>query len=99
MITDGERLARLFLFALLLRLSAIALTGPGKMSFGDAYDYVETTEVLCKLHVYPERSNLPFFRAPGLPFFIAGVTACHPRAILVIKVGLAVCDALTVVLI
>jgi len=89
----------LFLVALVIRLAAIALSGPAKMSFGDAYDYVETTEVMCRLHVYPERSNLPFFRAPGLPFFIAAVTACHPRAIVAIKIALAVCDAVTVVLI
>lgn len=91
--------AYLFAFALLIRLAAIALTGPSTVSFGDAVDYVDTTKILCSLHVYPERSNLPFFRAPGLPFFIALVTACHPSSIVTIKIALAVCDAVTVILI
>jgi 4-amino-4-deoxy-L-arabinose transferase-like glycosyltransferase len=88
----------LFVLVLVVRLIAIVATGPSTVHFGDGIDYVDTTKVLCTGHVFPDRGSLPFFRAPGLPFFIAGVTACHP-ATTAIKIGLALCDALTVVLI
>lgn len=88
-----------FILALAVRIAAIELTGAGTMTFGDAADYVNTAQSICVQHVYPERGNLPFFRAPGLPFFIAAVTACEPSRIRAVKYGLAVADALTVVVI
>ncbi|HYH07716.1 MAG TPA: VTT domain-containing protein [Thermoanaerobaculia bacterium] len=88
-----------FIFALLVRVAAIELTGAERIAFGDGPDYVQFATALCEQHVYPERGNLPFFRAPGLPFFIAGVTACHPAQTRIVKYALAVCDALSVLLI
>jgi 4-amino-4-deoxy-L-arabinose transferase-like glycosyltransferase len=85
-----------FALALLLRVTAIEVTGPERISFGDALDYVAAARSLCESHAYPERGNLPFFRAPGLPFFIAAVTGCHPERTAVIKYALAVADSLSV---
>lgn len=83
-----------FLLALVVRLTTIELTGAHRTTFGDAADYAATARSICTQQVYPERGNLPFFRAPGLPFFIAGVTACEPSRTRAIKYGLAGCDAL-----
>ena len=83
----------LFAIALIMRLAAIELSGPNNTSFGDAADYIAHAKSLCERQVYPDRGNLPFFRAPGLPFFIAIVTACHPHEVRIIKYGLAACDA------
>jgi len=88
-----------FIFALLIRIAAIEATGAQAIAFGDGPDYVATARSVCTHHGYPERGNLPFFRAPGLPFFIAGVTACQPSRTRAVKYGLAVCDALSVLLI
>jgi hypothetical protein len=88
-----------FIIALAMRIAAIEYTGAETIAFGDGPDYAATARSICVQHVYPERGNLPFFRAPGLPFFIAGVTGCEPSRTRAIKYGLAVCDALTVLLI
>jgi dolichyl-phosphate-mannose-protein mannosyltransferase len=88
-----------FIFALVVRIAAIEGTGAETIAFGDGPDYVGAARSVCVEHVYPERGNLPFFRAPGLPFFIAGATGCEPSRTRAIKYGLAVCDALTVLLI
>jgi hypothetical protein len=88
-----------FIFALLVRIAAVEMTGAAKIAFGDGPDYVAAATSLCVQHTYPERGNLPFFRAPGLPFFIAAVTACEPSRTRAIKYGLAVCDAVSVLLI
>jgi 4-amino-4-deoxy-L-arabinose transferase-like glycosyltransferase len=90
---------KLFLLALIVRVVAIFATGPSTIRFGDGLDYIDTAKALCATHSYPDRGSLPFFRAPGLPFFIGGVTAGHPAATLAIKLGLALCDAVTVLLI
>jgi 4-amino-4-deoxy-L-arabinose transferase-like glycosyltransferase len=94
----SARLA-VFAIALAIRLVAIEATGANRVVFGDGPDYIAYAQSLCVQHQYPERGNLPFFRAPGLPFFIAAVTACHPTAVRAIKYSLAVCDALTCVVI
>ncbi|MEA2465500.1 MAG: hypothetical protein QOJ98_3247, partial [Acidobacteriota bacterium] len=88
-----------FILALAVRIAAIEWTGGETLAFGDAPDYVNATRTLCIQHEYPERGNLPFFRAPGLPFFMAAVTACHPSNVRLIKYALALCDAITVLLI
>ncbi len=85
----------IFAAALTIRLIAIEMTGPDRVTFGDGPDYIAFAQSLCVQHVYPDRGALPFFRAPGLPFFIATATACHPSAVRVIKYALAVCDATT----
>lgn len=89
----------LFILALALRIVAIETTGATTIRFGDAGDYIDTARSICGQQVYPERGNLPFFRPPGLPFFIAGVTACEPSRVRWIKYALAVCDAATAVVI
>lgn len=89
----------LFIVALLIRIAAIEATGATAITFGDAGDYVATARSICSQQVYPERGNLPFFRPPGLPFFIAGVTLCEPTRTRVIKYALAATDAATVVVI
>lgn len=88
-----------FILALAVRIAAIELTGAQTLAFGDAPDYVNTARTLCIQHEYPERGNLPFFRAPGLPFFMAAVTGCHPANARLVKYALALCDAITVLLI
>ena len=87
-----------FILALILRVAAIEATGGEKIAFGDGVDYVRHARSLCSEGTYPERGNLPFFRAPGLPFFIAAVTACHPEQTRLVKYALAACDAATAVL-
>jgi hypothetical protein len=89
----------LFTLALAIRLAAIFVSGPATIRFGDGIDYIDTAKALCATHAYPATGSLPFFRAPGLPFFIVAVTAGHPERVVMIKVALALCDALTVVLI
>ena len=89
----------LFTLALAIRLAAIFVTGPATIRFGDGIDYIDTAKALCTTHAYPATGSLPFFRAPGLPFFIAAVTVGHPERVVMIKVALALCDATTVVLI
>src|SRR5438270_13482089 len=88
-----------FAIALAMRLVAIEVSGANQISFGDGPDYVAFARSICEQHSYPDRGNLPFFRAPGLPFFIATVTVCHPSATRPIKCALAICDALTCMLI
>jgi 4-amino-4-deoxy-L-arabinose transferase-like glycosyltransferase len=84
--------------SLVVRGVAIWLYGPTTVRFGDALSYVEAAQALCADGSYPWRSNLPFFRAPGLPFFLAIATLCHPGDIAAAKAALAVLDAGTVVL-
>ncbi|HEY6843927.1 MAG TPA: hypothetical protein VI391_07150 [Thermoanaerobaculia bacterium] len=99
MASSSSRNLAIFAIALAVRLIAIEGTGAHRIAFGDAGDYIASAQSLCVEHRYPDRGNLPFFRAPGLPFFISGITACHPASVRLIKYGLAICDALTCVLI
>ncbi len=85
--------------ALTLRLIAVGLSGPDVVRFGDAEDYLIHAGRLCTDGEYPERGNNHFFRAPGLPYFIAAVTFCQPPRILAVKVALAGIDTLTVALV
>ena len=82
-----------FAIALTIRLIAIEVSGANRTQFGDAADYIAHADVLCAEHRYPERGALPFFRAPGLPFFITAATACHPHNVRAVKYALAACDA------
>lgn len=82
-----------FAVALVIRVAAIGFHGPDVVTFGDARDYLATATHLCREHEYPDRGNLPFFRAPVLPFFIAATTLCHTERVAVVKVALAVCDS------
>lgn len=92
-------LALIFLFALTIRLIAIWIVGPSQLEFGDSFDYLETSRYICLNGDYPEQGNLPFFRAPGLPFFICLVTACNIQKVTLIKVCLAAVDSTTVLFI
>jgi 4-amino-4-deoxy-L-arabinose transferase-like glycosyltransferase len=89
----------LFLLALAVRIVAIEATGAASIRFGDGPDYINTARSICTDQVYPERGNLPFFRPPGLPFFIAAATLCEPSRTRAIKYALAAVDAGTVVVI
>lgn len=88
----------ILLAALLLRVAAIVATGPATLRFGDAQDYVDAAASLCEQGRYPDRGSMPFFRAPGLPFFVAAATLCHPRDVVAAKVALAACDVATAAL-
>ncbi len=79
-----------------LRIAAIWQIGFQHIEFGDASDYVEMARCLCETGDYPEKGNLPFFRAPGLPFFIAATTLCATRAVGMVKIALALIDCLTI---
>ena len=85
----------IFAVALVIRVAAIFWKGPDLVGFGDAQDYLATANQVCREHAYPDRTGLPFFRAPLLPFFIAATTLCHTDQIILIKLALAVCDAAT----
>ncbi len=89
----------LFLAALVIRMAAIRVTGPTRLEFGDARDYLATATTFSTAGTWPERGSLPFFRAPGLPLFIIGVTGGHPERVEAAKIGLAVVDSLNVLLI
>jgi hypothetical protein len=88
----------LFILALAIRIIAIEVAGANEIRFGDAQDYLDTARSVCERQVYPERGNLPFFRPPGLPFFIAAVTGCEPSRVRLVKYALAACDAATAVI-
>lgn len=96
-----NRRRRLAIFAVAfgIRVGAIAVSGPGVVSFGDARDYLATASHVCREHEYPDRGNLPFFRAPVLPFFIAATTLCHTERVVVVKMALAACDSGTALVI
>jgi 4-amino-4-deoxy-L-arabinose transferase-like glycosyltransferase len=83
-------LPAILLTALVARLAAIWRFGPSVLRFGDAPDYLSAAASLCFSGSYPDDSSMPFFRAPGLPFFIAASTLCHTSAILVVKAALAI---------
>jgi hypothetical protein len=78
--------------ALAVRVGAILWVGADAISFGDARSYLDTAAELCQTHSYPESSNLPFFRAPGLPLLIAAATFCDPDRILAVKLALSLLD-------
>jgi 4-amino-4-deoxy-L-arabinose transferase-like glycosyltransferase len=86
-----------FAIAFGIRLAALLITGPNLVSFGDGADYLATARYVCVEQRYPDRGNLPFFRAPLLPFFIAASTGCHTERVPLVKVALALCDAGTAV--
>jgi 4-amino-4-deoxy-L-arabinose transferase-like glycosyltransferase len=86
-------------FALILRLAAILASGASVIKFGDAPDYLSAANSLCSSGSYPERSSLPFFRAPGLPLFIDATTLCHTEMIWVVKVALAILDSMSVAIV
>jgi 4-amino-4-deoxy-L-arabinose transferase-like glycosyltransferase len=83
---------------LAVRAIVLWLSGPSTLRFGDAASYLDAAATLCTEGRYPWTSNLPNFRAPGLPFFLAAATACHPECIPWAKATLALLDAGTIVL-
>jgi 4-amino-4-deoxy-L-arabinose transferase-like glycosyltransferase len=89
----------IFAIAFGVRAAAILWTGPSVVGFGDGLDYLATADHVCREYSYPDRGSLPFFRAPLLPAFIAATTLCQPDQVANVKIGLALCDAATVVVI
>lgn len=75
--------------ALATRLVVVAASGASTVSFPDGPDYVAHMRQLCEQGTYPDRGYLPFFRAPGLPLFLALVTCCDARSIAIMRVALA----------
>lgn len=92
-------LLAIVVLALILRLAAICEYGPSAIRFGDAPDYLSAAASLCTTGVYPDRSSMPFFRAPGLPFFIVAATLCHPNMAWLVKVALAGIDSASAVIV
>jgi hypothetical protein len=45
--------------------------------FGDADDFMSASRALCLTTTYPDATELPFFRAPGLPLIISILGACQ----------------------
>ena len=97
----SDRPPRLAIFGIAfgIRIAAILWAGPSGVGFGDAPDYLATADKVCREHAYPDRGNLPFFRAPLLPAFIAVATFCHPERVALVKIALALCDAATALVI
>src|SRR3981081_2066362 len=85
--------------ALVVRLVSIYEYGPSVIKFGDAPDYFSAATSLCSSASYPDRGSMPFFRAPGLPFFIAAVTLCHTEMVWPVKAALAALDTMLVALV
>src|ERR1700730_17803140 len=85
--------------ALIVRLVSIYEYGTSLIKFGDAPDYFSAATSLCSSASYPDRGSMPFFRAPGLPFFIAAVTLCHTEMVWPVKAALAVLDTMSVALV
>lgn len=96
-----NRRTRLAIFGIAfgIRIAAILWVGPSAVGFGDAPDYLATADKVCREHAYPDRGNLPFFRAPLLPAFVAVTTFCRPERVAVVKVALAFCDSATALVI
>jgi len=84
---------------LILRLAAVSWVGWNRVAFGDARDYLSAAGQLCETGTYQTQGDLPFFRAPGLPFAIAAGTLCHPRQVWLVKVWLVLFDAATVLVV
>lgn len=86
------------ILAVTLRLAAAYHVGFNTLSFGDAADYIAAAQTLCDTGDYPLRSSLPFFRAPGLPFFIAVTSGCNVNPVTA-KLVLILVDSLSVLVI
>jgi 4-amino-4-deoxy-L-arabinose transferase-like glycosyltransferase len=85
--------------ALIVRLAAVGALGPCVINFGDGADYVKAATSVCSSGSYPDRSWLPFFRAPGLPFFVIAVTLCHTEMVWLVKAALALVDTMSVAIV
>jgi hypothetical protein len=92
-------LSIIVILGFLVRLAAVLTIPDGSGGFGDSQDYVDAAQFICNQCDYPEHGNLPFFRAPGLPFFLAATTSCQPEALISARVALAACDTLLIVIV
>lgn len=79
-------------FALLLRLVALSFRGLSLTTFGDSLDYLLAANSLCQGTPYPDATELPFFRAPGLPFFMVCSSFCQLNTVVTSKIALVVLD-------
>lgn len=86
-------------FGVLLRVFALTSYGVERLDFGDAQDYLTTARIVCEGQPYPERGTLPFFRAPGFPFFLAATTLCELDSPVLAKAMVLLADGLTIGLI
>lgn len=86
----------ILIFAFFIRIISIFVFGINNISFGDAQDYIDTAKFICNNFSYPDKSNMPFFRPPFLPFFICIVTFFNPERIWMIKLSYAIIDCPTI---
>jgi hypothetical protein len=73
--------------AIAFGLCAIWLTGPGRTDFADGTDYLAAARMLVENGTYPAAGELPFFRPPLYPLFIAIIWSVFPASILAIKLA------------
>jgi len=84
-------------FTLLIRLLVLVLLPSDQYSFGDAHDYQMSADALCTKLPYPDATELPFFRAPGLALFLAIITFCNPYITTLSRLGLIFADLVSVI--
>ena len=84
-------------FALLVRLFVLIIFPSVQYSFGDSSDYQKAAHALCIKLPYPDATELPFFRAPGLPIFLALATVCSPHTTTLGRLALIFTDLISVI--
>jgi 4-amino-4-deoxy-L-arabinose transferase-like glycosyltransferase len=84
--------------ALTARLAAIAHFGFSTLRFGDARAYLVAAEHLVRTGSYPLATEPFYFRAPGYPVLLAGVTLGRPDRIAPAKVANAFLGSLAALL-
>ena len=77
-LTRNQALTLIILVAVVVRVSSVLYLGAQMINFGDGPDNLRAAIQLCQSSSYPQESSLPFFRAPGLPFFLSFITGCNP---------------------
>ena len=87
-------LIALFALALILRCGTLFLSGISISNFGDSHDYLIAANALCQGDHYPDATELPFFRAPGLPLFLSIAALCYSSSIATLKFLLPLIDLL-----
>ncbi len=84
--------------ALAARLAAIAHFGFSTLRFGDARAYLFAAERLVRTGSYPLATEPFYFRAPGYPVLLAGITLGHPDRIAPAKIANAFLGSLAALL-
>ncbi len=98
-LTRNQALTLIILVAVVVRVSSVLYLGAQMINFGDGPDNLQAAIQLCQSSSYPQESSLPFFRAPGLPFFLSFITGCNPQLVFIDKLALIVADCFSVLMI